>query len=117
MTPVKVLDDYQSIVAARQLMAHMRVDQRLIEQRNNDPKWCPTFAEVLTQWKFPQAQEGKTQTTLKPVHDRYCHGGDCVKMAALTIDIPDSDVGMSVSAGKVIGKRGSDVVRNRFLRR
>lgn len=117
VTKVKVLDDYQSIVACRQLLRHMRADQRLVTQRNGDAKWCPTFAEVLTQWKFPKPQPGMTSRSLTPVHDRYCHGGDCLKMAALTIDIPDSDVVMSVDAGKVIGKRGSDVVRNRYLRR
>lgn len=117
VTPVKVLDDYESIVAARELMRHMRADARLVTQRNGDAKWCPTFSEVLTQWKYPKPQPGMTSKTLVPVHDRYCHGGDCVKMLALTIDLPDAGSVMSVSAGKAIGKRGSDVVRGRFNRR
>lgn len=117
VTRVKVLDDYESIVMCNQLMRHMRGDQRLVTQRNNDPKWCPTLAEVVTQWKYPKPQPGMTSKSLTPVHDRYCHGGDCLKMLALTIDIPDSDVVMSVDAGKIAGKRDSDIVRNRFVRR
>jgi hypothetical protein len=117
VTPVKVLDDYESIVAARELMRHMRADARLVTQRNGDAKWCPTFGEVLTQWKYPKPQPGMTSKTLAPVHDRYCHGGDCVKMLALTIDLPDAGSVMSVTAGKAIGKRGSDVVRGRFNQR
>ena len=117
VTPVKVLDDYESIIAARELLRHMRADIRLVTQRNGDPKSCPTFSEVLTQWKFPKPQPGMTSKTLTPVHDRYCHGGDCVKMLALTVDLPDAGDVMSVSAGKAIGRRGSDVVRNRYARR
>jgi len=116
ITPVKVLDDFQSIVACRQLLRHMRGDKRLLQQRNGDPKECPTLGEVLTQWKFPKPQPGMTSKSLTPVHNRFCHGGDCLKMLALTIDLPDSDSVQSVVAGKVIGKRGSDVVRGRWRR-
>lgn len=117
VTPVKVLSDYESIIACRTLMRSMRADKRLETQRNGDQRWCPTFSEVITQWHFPKPQPGMTVKTLVPVHDRFCHGGDCLKMLALTIDLPDASEVMSVGAGKIIGKRGSDVVRSRFLRR
>lgn len=116
VTPVKVLDDYQSIIACRQLMRFLRADKRLQDQKNGDPKWCPSLSEVVTQWKFPKPQPGMTVKTLTPVHNRFCHGGDCLKMLALTIDLPESDEVMSVAAGKVIGKRGSDLVRGRWRR-
>ena len=116
VTPVKIQSDYDSIVAARQLMNHVRVDKRLVTQRNADPKWCPTFGEVVTQWKFPKAADGKTLSNLKPVHDRFCHGGDCLKMWAMTVDVPDSSVAVSAHAGKVVAKRGSDIVRGRWRR-
>lgn len=114
VTAVKILDDFGAITSARQLMRHMRVDKRLLTQRNGDVRWCPTFAEVLMQWRFRQPHDGETQNSLRPVHDRYCHGGDCLKMLAATIDIPTEDAVMSSVAGKIIAKRGSDLVRSHY---
>lgn len=114
VTPVKILDDYGSISSARQLMRHMKVDERLITQRNGNMAWCPTFSEVVTQWRFKEPREGETQNSLKPVHDKFCHGGDCIKMAAATIDVPTSDMVMSLSASRPMAKKGNLVVRRRY---
>jgi hypothetical protein len=117
LTPIKVMDDFECITAARRLMTLCRIDKRLLEQRNGDSKWCPTFGEVLTQWSFRKPQEGQTQKSLVPVHNVYCHGGDCLKMWATTINLPDDAVlQMPVEAGRVIAKRGSDIVRGRWRR-
>lgn len=117
LTPIKILDDFECITAARRMMRLCRIDKRLLEQRNGDSKWCPTFGEVLTQWAFKKPQEGQTQKSLVPVHNVYCHGGDCLKMWATTINLPDEAVlQQAVEAGRVIAKRGSDIVRGRWRR-
>lgn len=117
LTPVKVMDDSECIVAAQRLMRYIRIDKRLIDQRNGDSKWCPTFAEVVTQWAFKKPHEGETQQSLVPVHNLYCHGGDCLKMWATTINLPDDAVlQQPTSAGRVIAKRGTDIVRGRWRR-
>jgi len=98
--PIKVLDELQSISHLQLLMRHVRISLHLEEQRNGPEHTTPTFSEVCSQWRYKKTEEGKSITRKKPVHDRYCHGGDCMKIWGETIDLPDAQV-MQTAAGRV----------------
>lgn len=106
--PIKILDELQSISHLQLLMRHVRISAHLEEQRNGPEHTTPTFGEVCTQWRYKKVDEGKSITRKKPVHDRYCHGGDCMKIWASTIDLPDAAV-MQTAAGRVHRAGGSAV--------
>ena len=89
-------------------MEHVRISDHLLAQRNGPRKSCPTFAEVVTQWRYPKRKRNATSAPKKPVHNMYCHGGDCLKMWAQTRDLPDAKV-QPVQSGRVVKRRGSDV--------
>lgn len=90
--PIKVLDELQCISHLQLLMRHVRVSAHLEIQRNGPEHTTPTFGEVCTQWRYKKSEEGKSITRKKPVHDRYCHGGDCMKIWGETIDLPTATV-------------------------
>lgn len=107
--PVRVDDDLAALARCVLLVRHVRFARRLLEQRNGPVEWCPTMAEVVSQWRFPSRKAGDYRPILRPVHDRYCHGGDCLKMWALMLDLPDAAT-QPVESGRVIRARGSDVL-------
>jgi hypothetical protein len=60
------------------VLRHVVACDYLREQRNGPKEESPTLLEVFTGWRYRVTREG-TQNT-KPVHDRFCHLGDCIKM-------------------------------------
>lgn len=105
---IKVLDDLQAIGQCQLLFRHVKVSAHLEHQRNGPEATTPTFAEVLTQWRRKKPVEGSPTVNLKPIHDKYCHGGDCMKMYATEQDLPEPDR-MPAGAGRVHKRRGSDL--------
>lgn len=106
--PIKILDELQSISHLQLLMRHVKISAHLEMQRNGPEHTTPTFGEVCTQWRYKKTEEGKSITRKKPVHDRYCHGGDCMKIWADTIDLPEAAV-MPTAAGRVHRAQGAAV--------
>ena len=87
--PIGIKSDIQAISHLQLWMRHVKVSKHLEYQRNGPQQTHPTFGEVLTQWRYPKRKDGAPRINLKPVHDEYCHGGDCLKMWAQTVDLPD----------------------------
>lgn len=87
---IKVTDDLAAIGYLQLWMRHVRVSGHLNTQRNGPPQTHPTFAEVLSQWRYRRQAENSEVLTLRPVHDVYCHGGDCLKMYAQTVVLPEA---------------------------
>lgn len=106
--PIKILDELQAISHLQLLMRHVRISLHLEVQRNGPEHTTPTFGEVCTQWRYKKVDEGQSVTRKKPVHDRYCHGGDCMKIWADTIDLPDPDR-MPTASGRVSRAAGPAV--------
>ncbi len=109
---VKVTDDLAALTRCGLLMRYIRFAKRLIEQRNGPIETCPTMGEVITQWRYPRRKPGDFRPILAPVHDRFCHGGDALKMWALMLDLPTA-TSQPVQSGRLIQARGSDVVGGR----
>lgn len=110
--PVRIDDDLQAIAHLELLMRYFHFAARLIEQRNGPPETCPTMGEVVTQWRFPRRQPGDNRLVTKPVHDRFCHGGDTLKMLAKMLMLP-GPTQQPVDSGRVQRARGSDLVGGR----
>lgn len=110
--PIRVEDDLAAIARCELLMRYIRVARRLIDQRNGPVETCPTFGEVVTQWRYPRRKIGDYRPITRPVHDKFCHGGDCLKMWALQICLPAASE-QPVSSGKAHRARGSDLVGGR----
>jgi hypothetical protein len=108
LCPIKILDELQSISHLQLLMRHVKVSMHLEVQRNGPEHTTPTFSEVLSQWRYKKSEEGHSAVRKKPVHDRYCHGGDCLKIWGFTIDLPDAQV-MQAAAGRVHRAAGHSV--------
>lgn len=106
--PVRIQDDMAAITRLRLLMRYVRVAQRLIDQRNGPQETCPTFGEVVTQWRFPRRKVGDYRPVTAPVHDKFSHGGDTLKMWAQMLDLPEATQ-QPVRSGRVIRARPSDV--------
>jgi len=94
------------------MLRYIRFARRLTDQRNGPTETCPTMGEVVTQWRFPKRRAGDYRPILRPVHDLYCHGGDCLKMWALMLDLPEA-ASQPLESGRVVTARGSDVVGGR----
>lgn len=107
--PVKIDDDLQAIAHLELIMRYFRFPSRLIEQRNGPPETCPTMGEVVTQWRFPRRRADDHRLVTKPVHDKFCHGGDTLKMLAKRLLLPEATQ-QPVDSGRVRVARGSDVV-------
>lgn len=103
---IKVLDDLQAIGQTQLWMRHVKVSAHLEHQRNGPEMQIPTFAEVLSQWRYPEREEGKAPR-LKPIHDKFCHGGDCLKMYASEQILPEATE-QPVGAGRVKQARAKD---------
>lgn len=119
--PVKIDDDLQAISRLVLLMRYIRFAARLVDQRNGPPAVCPSMGEVVTQWRWPRRKEGDHRLVTKPIHDRFCHLGDCLKMWARMLDIPDAQQ-QPVETGQAKKARGADSVGGpkrwpRYLRR
>ena len=114
---VRVEDDLAAIARCVLLMRYIRFAHRLIEQRNGPRETCPTMGEVVTQWRYPKRRADDFRPVTGPVHDRFCHGGDTLKMWGLMLDLPEA-TSQPVESGRVIQARGSDVLggRNRWPR-
>lgn len=116
--PIRVEDDLAAITRCELLLRYVRFAHRLIDQRNGPAETCPTMGEVVTQWRYPRRKIGDFRPVTRPVHDKFCHGGDTLKMWALQINLPEATE-QPVSSGKVKRARGSDLVggRTRWSRR
>lgn len=110
--PVKIDDDLQAIARCVLLMRYVRFARRLVEQRNGPAETCPTMGEVVTQWRYPKRAADDYRPITRPVHDKFCHGGDTLKMWAAMLDLPEA-TSQPVESGRVIRARGSDVVGGR----
>lgn len=110
--PVRVEDDLAAIARCVLMLRYIRFARRLTDQRNGPTETCPTMGEVVTQWRFPKRRAGDYRPILRPVHDLYCHGGDCLKMWALMLDLPEA-ASQPLESGRVVTARGSDVVGGR----
>jgi len=98
--PIAIQNDLQAISHLQLFMRHVRISRHLDAQRNGARQSVPTFGEVVTQWRFRKRTDNSPTLVLKPVHDMYCHGGDCLKIWAQTVDLPDASR-MPVEAGRV----------------
>lgn len=110
--PIRVEDDLAAIARCELLMRYIKFASRLIEQRNGPVETCPTMGEVVTQWRYPRRKIGDYRAATRPVHDKFCHGGDTLKMWALQINLPEASQ-QPVSSGKIKLARGSDLVGGR----
>lgn len=107
--PIRITDDQQAIVHLQFVLRHYRFARRLIEQRNGPQELVPTMAEVVTQWRYPRRKAGDFRRITAPVKDQYDAGGDCLKIRAQTIDLPEA-VLQHVASGAAKAARGSDLV-------
>ncbi len=105
---IAIVDDAEALKRTELFMDHVRVSDHLLDQRNGPRRVIPTFGEVLTQWRYPKRKRDATTTNKKPVHNVYCHGGDCMKMWAQTRDLPDAAV-QPAASGRVQRGRGNDI--------
>lgn len=107
--PVTVTDDLQAIGRCELLMRYIRFARRLADQRNGLPEVCPSMGEVVGQWRYPKRKVGDYRIITKPLHDRFSHGGDTLKMWALMLDLPEASM-QPLSSGRVVQARGSDLL-------
>jgi hypothetical protein len=98
--PITIQSNLQAISHLQLFMRHVKISAHLEMQRNGPDQMIPTLGEVVTQWRYKKPKEGSPTLTLVPVHDQYCHGGDCLKMWAQTADLPDPSRS-PVGAGRV----------------
>lgn len=107
---VRIKDDEEALKRLELYMRHVRFSRHLLNQRNGPKATTPTLAEVVTQWRYPKHEESTTTNPRRrPIHDRYCHGGDCLKMMAQTRELPDADV-MPLDSGRIHKARGDDIL-------
>lgn len=106
---IKITNDKESLRRLELFIRHVRFSEHLLKQRNGSKRVVPTFAEVVTQWRYPERNQNATTGPNKPVHNVYCHGGDCLKMWAQVHDIPDS-LAVPVESGRIKRARGSDFI-------
>lgn len=106
---IRIENDEEALKRLELFIRHVRFSQHLLSQRNGPRNVIPTFAEVVTQWRYPKYEEGlTTRPNRRPIHDRYCHGGDCLKMWAQTREIPDASV-QPLDSGRIVRARGDDI--------
>lgn len=104
---IRIQDDEEAIKVLGLFMRHIRFADYLLEQRNGPRETCATMGEVVTQWRYPKIRDNSTSRVSKPIHDMYCHLGDCLKMWASTLYLPDAVV-QPVEAGPVLRQRLSE---------
>ncbi len=113
--PISISSDLQAISHLQSFMRHVKISKHLENQRNGSQATTPTFGEVITQWRYRKRADGSPTINLTPVHDEYCHGGDCLKMWAQTADLPDPSR-MPIAAGRVHDAQPSAVSNPRPYR-
>lgn len=109
VSEIKITNDEEALKRCELFMRHVRISAHLLTQRNGPKASCPTMLEVVTQWRFPERRENAMMPKIKPIHDMYCHLGDCLKMLAHTRDFPEATV-QSIQSGKILSRRGEDIV-------
>lgn len=109
VTGIKVKNDEEAIRHTNIMLRHIRFASRLLHQRNGPKEQAPTWAEVVTQWRYPKQREGSVARVTRPIHDIYCHGGDCLKMWCLDLDVPDARI-MPTESGRVVRAQPSAIV-------
>lgn len=111
VTPVKIKagEEREAISRTILMMRHMRVWHGLATQRNGGPG-NPTFGEVIQNWRYPRSRPNQASSLDRPVHDVYCHGGDCLKILAMVLDLPEAGA-WTLERGRAIveGKYASDI--------
>lgn len=107
--PIRIEDNLEAIKHLQLVLRHVRFSRRLVTQRNGPQEIVPTMADVVTQWRYPRRRPGDYRPIKDPVKDMHDHGGDCLKMWADTIELPEADI-QPVGSGRVIAVRGSDLV-------
>jgi len=105
---IRIADDEESIRKLQLMMRHVRIARELWTQRNGPETVSPSFGDVVMQWRYPKPRPNTTQRIRKPIHDVYCHGGDCLKMWAEIHDLPTEDA-LPIEAGELLQKRGPDI--------
>lgn len=106
---IKVEDDVRALEHLRHVLRYVRFASRLENQRNGDKELVPTMGEVVTQWRYPKKKDGDYRPNLKPLKDMYDHGGDCLKMWADTIALPET-MAVPVGSQTAAAARGRDTV-------
>lgn len=107
---IRIDNDEEALKTTELVMRHTRFSRHLLTQRNGPKAITPTMAEVITQWRYPKHEEGSVVAPRrKPVHDKYCHGGDCLKMMSQLFDLPEPDV-QPLDSGRVQRERGDDIL-------
>jgi hypothetical protein len=106
---VRVTSDKEAIRKMNLMLRHFRFADYLENQRMGPKDQSPTWAEVVTQWRYPSKKRASTSSNDKPVHDLYSHGGDCIKMACWMLEIPQAKT-MPTASGNVIRRQHSGTV-------
>jgi hypothetical protein len=70
------------------VLRHVVCDDAIMHQRNGPKDESPTMLEVFSQWRYPARRPGAVRASTVPVHDRFCHVGDCIKMWCWDMDVP-----------------------------
>lgn len=109
---IRIDDNVEAIAHLRLVLRHVRFARRLVEQRNGPAELVPTMADVVTQWRFPKRKEGDFREVKEPVKDMHDHGGDCLKIWASTITLPDPTV-LPVGSARAYQEKQSDAVGGR----
>lgn len=105
---IKITNDEEALKRLELFMRHVRIAVELMTQRNGPKINTPTLGEVVTQWRYPQQRENAMMPKIKPIHDLYCHGGDCMKMWAQTRDLPDA-TSQPAASGRILARQGRDI--------
>lgn len=114
--PVRIENDLQAISHLQLVMRHTKISAHLEEERTGPARTSPSFGEVVTQWRYKRKSTGEPLEVLKPVHDQFCHGGDCLKLWAQTVDLPEARV-QPVQSGAVHRETGPAVTVSRSFPR
>ena len=103
---VKIRDDKEALRKLNLMMRHIRFADYLLHQRNGPKEQSASMGDVATQWRYPHRPRATTADNAKPIHDIYSHPGDCLKMWAHELELPDASQ-MPVQAGKVMRRQHS----------
>jgi hypothetical protein len=74
------------------VLRHCTAPPRMREQRNGPKEQSPTLLETMAQWRYPSKRPGAIRASTLPVHDRFSHPGDCIKMWCWDRPVPDAHV-------------------------
>lgn len=108
VSEVEIKNDEDALSRLELFMRHVRMASELLTQRNGPKISTPTLAEVVSQWRYPQQKENAMMPKVRPIHDMYCHGGDCMKMWAQTRELPQAQ-SQPVDSGRILRRQGNDI--------